>query len=105
MLVVLVAAAVLGVATSLVVGSPFAKHPVTKTDIERAVAKKPRGRVNLVLCNAVVLPSQTPQPKSRETWTCDTYLGKSLADQRNGPSYEVVVDKGSISSIRRVPAR
>jgi Na+/glutamate symporter len=105
MLVVLVAAAVLGVVTSLVVGSPFAKHAVTKTDIERAVAKKPRGRVNLVLCNAEVLPSQAPQPKSRETWTCDTYLGKSLADQRNGPSYEVIVDKGSISSIRRVPAR
>jgi Na+/glutamate symporter len=105
MLVVLVAAAVIGVVTSLVVGSPFAKHSVTKADIERAVAKRPRGRVNLVLCNAEVVPSQTPQPKSQETWTCDTYLGRSLADQRNGPSYEVIVDKGSIRSIRRVSAR
>jgi Na+/glutamate symporter len=105
MLVVLAAAAAIGVVTSLVVGSPFAKHSVSKADIERAVAKKPRGRVNLVLCNAEVLPAQKPQPKSRETWTCDTYLGRSLADQRNGPSYEVIVDRGSISSIRRVPAR
>jgi Na+/glutamate symporter len=105
MLVVVAAAAVIGVVTSLVIGSPFAKHSVTKADIERAVAKKPRGRVNLVLCNAEFIPTQTPQPKSRETWTCDTYLGRSLADQRNGPSYEVIVDKGSISSIRRVPAR
>jgi hypothetical protein len=103
---VLVAAAVIGVVTSIAVGNPFAKDPVTKTDIEHAVAKKVHGaRVNLTLCNAEVVPTQTPQPKSRETWTCDTYLGRSLATQRNGPSYEVIVDKGAITSIRRVPPR
>lgn len=106
MLLVLVAAAVVGVVASVVVGSPFAKHSVTKADIEHAVAKKPRGaRVNLVLCNQEVVPSQAPKPKSQQTWTCDTYLGQSLATQRNGPSYEVVVDDGSITSIRRVPPR
>lgn len=106
MVLVLIAAAAVGVGVALAFGGPFAKHAVTKTDIERAVAKKPRqGRVNLVLCNEEVLPSQTPQPKSRQTWTCDTYLGRSLADQRNGPSYEVVVDDGSIASIRQVAAQ
>ena len=106
MVLVLIAAAAVGVGASLAFGGPFAKRSVTKTDIERAVAKKPRqGRVNLVLCNEEVVPSQTPQPTSQQTWTCDTYLGRSLADQRNGPSYEVIVDDGSIKSIRRVAAR
>jgi hypothetical protein len=106
MLLVLAVAAVIGVVTSLAVGNPFAKDPVTKTDIEHAVSKKVHGaRVNLTLCNEEVVPTQTPQPKSRETWTCDTYLGRSLATQRNGPSYAVVVDDGSITSIRRVPPR
>jgi Na+/glutamate symporter len=101
---ILVAAAVIGVVTSIAVGNPFAKHSVTKTDIEHAVAKRVHGaRVNLTLCNEEVVPSQTPQPKSRHTWTCDTYLGRSLATQRNGPSYRVVVDHGDIKSIRRVP--
>jgi hypothetical protein len=106
MLLVLAVAAVIGIVTSLAVGNPFAKDPVTKTDIEHAVAKKVHGaRVNLTLCNVEVVPSQSPQPKSRDTWTCDTYLGQSLATQRNGPSYEVVVDHGSITSIRRVAPR
>jgi hypothetical protein len=104
MLLVLVVAAAIAVVTSIAVGNPFAKHSVTKTDIEHAVAKKVHGaRVNLTLCNEEVVPSQTPQPKSRHTWTCDTYLGRSLATQRNGPSYQVVVDDGEITSIRRVP--
>jgi predicted secreted protein len=103
-LIVLVVAAVIGVGASLALGNPFAKDSVTKTDIEHAVAKKVHGaRVNLTLCNQVAVPSQTPQPKSRQTWTCDTYLGQSLATQRNGPSYDVVVDDGDIKSIRRVP--
>jgi Na+/glutamate symporter len=106
MLLALLAAAVIGIGAAVALGNPFAKHSVTKADIERAVAKKPRGaRVNLTLCNEEVVPSQTPQPKSRQTWTCDTYLGQSLATQRNGPSYEVIVDDGSISSIRQVPPR
>jgi len=103
---VLVAAAVIGIVTSIAVGNPFAKDSVTKADIEHAVSKKVHGaRVNLTLCNEEVVPSQTPQPKGRQTWTCDTYLGRDIATQRNGPSYEVVVDGGDISSIRRVPPR
>ena len=103
-LLVLVAAVVVGVVVSITVGNPFAKHSVTKTQIEDAVAKKVHGaRVNLTLCNEEIVPSQTPQPKSRHTWTCDTYLGRSLATQRNGPSYRVIVDDGEIKSIRRVP--
>jgi hypothetical protein len=103
-LLVLVAAAVIGVGASLALGNPFAKDSVTKADIEHAVAKKVHGaRVNLTLCNEEVVPSQTPQPKGRHTWTCDTYLGQSLATQRNGPSYEVIVDDGAITSIRRTP--
>ena len=106
MLLVLVVAAVIAAVTSIAVGNPFAKDSVTKADIEHAVAKKVHGaRVNLTLCNQIAVPSQTPQPKSRQTWTCDTYLGQSLATQRNGPSYEVVVDDGDITSIRRVRAR
>jgi Na+/glutamate symporter len=101
---VLVAAAAIGIVVSITVGNPFAKDPVTKADIEHAVSKKVHGaRVNLTLCNVEFVPSKTPQPKSRETWTCDTYLGRSLATQRNGPSYRVVVDHGEIQSIRRVP--
>jgi Na+/glutamate symporter len=104
MVLVLVAAAVIGVVASLVIGDPFAKRSITKADIEHAVAKKVHGaRVNLTLCNQVVVPSQTPQPKSQETWTCDTYLGKNLATQRNGPSYAVIVDGNDIKSIRQVP--
>jgi hypothetical protein len=104
LLLVLVVAVVVAVVASIAVGNPFAKHSVTKAEIEHAVAKKVHGaRVNLTLCNEEVLPSQTPQPKSRHTWTCDTYLGQSLATQRNGPSYRVVVDDGEIKSIRRVP--
>jgi hypothetical protein len=104
MLIVLVAAVVIGVGASLALGNPFAKDSVTKTDIEHAVSKKVHGaRVNLTLCNEEIVPSQTPQPKGRHTWTCDTYLGQSLATQRNGPSYEVIVDDGAIKSIRRTP--
>ena len=104
MLIVVAVAVVIGVGASLALGNPFAKHSVTKTDIEHAVAKKVHGaRVNLTLCNEEVVPSQTPQPKGRHTWTCDTYLGQSLATQRNGPSYAVVVDDGAIKSIRQTP--
>ena len=103
---VLVVAAVIGVVASIAIGNPFAKGSVSKSDIEHAVAKKVHGvRVNLTLCNQEVVPTQTPQPKGRQTWTCDTYLGKNLATQRNGPSYDVIVDDGDITSIRRVPPR
>jgi hypothetical protein len=104
MLLVLVAGAVIGVVTVLVVGS-FTKDPVTKAQIERTVAKRPHGHVQVVLCNEEVVPSRTPQSNPPHTWTCDTYLGPTKADAQNGPSYEVVVnhDGDHIESIRRVP--
>jgi Na+/glutamate symporter len=105
MLLVLVAGAAIGLVTLLVVGSPFAKHPVTKVEIERAVARRPRGHVRLVLCNEEVVPSQRRQDSSARTWTCDTYIGRSIADQQNGPSYEVTVSDDRIESIRRVPTQ
>jgi hypothetical protein len=104
MLLVLIAGAALGVAAWLVLGNPFAKDPVTKAQIEHAVAQRPGGHVQLVLCNEEVVPSQTPRPASEHTWTCDTYLGPSAAAAQNGPSYQVVVDDDGIESIRRVAA-
>jgi hypothetical protein len=104
MLLVLIAGAALGVAAWLVLGTPFAKDPVTKAQIEHAVAQRPHGHVQVVFCNEEVVPSQTPRPASQHTWTCDTYLGPSAAHTQNGPSYEVTVDDDRIESIRRVPA-
>jgi hypothetical protein len=104
MLLVLIAAAVIGVGASLVIGSPFAKGPVSKTDIEHEVSKRPaKGHVALTLCNQEVLPSKTPPPKDVETWTCDTYIGPNQQDAQNGPSYRVTVKDGDIESIRQVP--
>jgi Na+/glutamate symporter len=103
MLVVLIAAAAVGVVTWLVVGTPFAKGPVTKAQIERAVAKRTRGHAQLTLCNEEVVPSETPRPKGEQTWTCDTYIGPTRADAQNGPSYQVIVDDNRIQSVRRVP--
>ena len=85
------------------IGSPFAKQPVTKKQMERTVAKRTPGKVQVSLCNEQVVPSQTPQPKSVQTWTCDTYVGPTAAEAQNGPSYAVVVKDGDIQSIRRVP--
>jgi Na+/glutamate symporter len=102
-LIVLIAGAAIGLAAWIVVGSPFAKRPVTKAGIERAVTKRTSGQVQLTLCNEEVVPSRTPHPASQHTWTCDTYLGPNPADAQNGPSYKVIVDDGSIQSIRRVP--
>jgi hypothetical protein len=99
----LVAAAVVGVLASLAFGSPFGDKPVTKKQIEARVTKRTRGNVQLTLCNAEVLPSQTPQPKNVETWTCDTYIGPNKAEAQNGPSYLVTVKDGDIDSIKRVP--
>ena len=103
MLVVLLAGAAIGVVAVLVVGSPLARHPVTKAEIERTVAQRPRGKVQQVFCNEEIVQSETPRPKGDHTWTCDTYLGPSPADAQNGPSYQVIVSGDSIRSIRRVP--
>jgi hypothetical protein len=100
---VLIAGAAIGLAAWLVLGTPFARRPVTKARIERAVAQRPRGRVQLVLCNEEVVPARTPGPDARHTWTCDTYLGRSAADAQNGPSYRVTVSDDRIASIRQVP--
>ena len=103
LVLVLIVGAAIGFATWLVVGTPFANGPVTKAQIEHTVAQRPRGHVASVFCNEEVLPSQKPPPKGTHTWTCDTYLGPSRLDQQTGPSYRVIVDDGSIQSIRRVP--
>jgi hypothetical protein len=102
-LIVLIACAAIGFVTWLVLGTPFAKRPVTKAQIEHAVAQRPRARVQLVLCNEEIVPSRTPRPRGLHTWTCDTYLGRSAADAQNGPSYEVTVSDDHIASIRPVP--
>jgi hypothetical protein len=102
MVLVLVAAGVVGVLASLAFGS-FGDKPVTKKQIEARVTKRTRGDVQLTLCNAEVLPSSTPPPKNVDTWTCDTYIGPNKADAQNGPSYLVTVKDGDIQSIKRVP--
>jgi hypothetical protein len=103
MLLVLLAAAAVGIMAALAFGSPFADKPVTKKQIEARVTKRTRGNVQLTLCNEEVLPSQTPPPKNVQTWTCDTYIGPNKAEAQNGPSYAVTVKDGDIASIRRVP--
>jgi hypothetical protein len=103
MVLVLLVGAAIGVATWLVVGSPFAKKSVSKADIEHTIAQRTRGRVQLVLCNEEVVPAQKSPPRGAQTWTCDTYVGPSKADAQNGPSYRVIVSGGQIDSIRRVP--
>src|SRR3954470_11908769 len=90
MLLVLIAGAATGVAPRLFVGTPFAKEPVTKAQIERTVAKRTRGHVQVVLCNEQFVPSQAPPPKNAHTWTCDTYVGPTAAAAQNGPSYQVI---------------
>ena len=99
----LIAGAAIGLVAWLVLGGPLADHAVTKAEIERTVAKRPRGQVQLVLCNEVFVPSSTARADPPQTWTCDTYLGPSRADAQNGPSYEVIVSDDRIESIRRVP--
>jgi len=98
-----VAAVAIIVVAWIVVGKPFAKGPVTKAEIEREVAKKPHsGKVQVVLCNEVFVPSQQAESDPPDTWTCDTYLGPTPREANNGPSYQVIVDKGRIKSIRHV---
>jgi len=101
MLIVLIAGAALGFGAWRLVAGPNAGRPVTKAEIERAVAKRPRGHVRLVLCNQEVVSSQQSQSDPPQTWTCDTYLGSSIEDQQTGPSYQVQVRDGRIRSIRR----
>src|SRR5215212_9818415 len=60
----------------LVAGALFGGGAVTEDEIERAVAQRPRGRVQFVLCNEIFVPSQTPRRSSAHTWTCDTYIGR-----------------------------
>src|SRR4051795_1440814 len=103
MLLVLIAAAAVGIVAALAFGSPFADEPVTKKQIEARVTKRTRGDVQLTLCKEEVKPSATPQPKNVRTWTCDTYIGPNKAEAQNGPSYAVTVKDGDIASIRRGP--
>jgi hypothetical protein len=103
MLIGLIAAAAIGAGVLLVVAKPFAKHPVTKAQIEHTVAQRTRGKVQVVLCNQVVVPTRTPQSNPPQTWTCDTYVGPTPAAAQNGPSYAVTVGDKRIQSIRRVP--
>jgi hypothetical protein len=103
MLLLLLTGAAIGFVAWLVLGTPFARRPVTKAQIEQAVAQRPGGHVQLVLCNEEVVPSRTPRPDPPQTWTCDTYLGPSAADAQNGPSYKVTVSDDRIESILRVP--
>ena len=97
--------AALGLGTWLVVGSPFGGGPVTKAAIERAVGRRPRGQVQLVLCNERFVASRAAEADPAQTWTCDTYLGPTRAEAQNGPSYEVIVRDERIASIRRVATR
>ena len=99
----LVAVVAVVAAVFVVVGNPFAKDRVTKADIERTVAERTKGNVQVTFCNEEFVPSQNPEQKPPETWTCDTYIGPSKAEAQNGPSYRVIVSDGRIESIRRVP--
>jgi hypothetical protein len=104
MLLALLAGAAIAVVAVLVVGNPFAKDPVTRTEIEQRVSKLPKGKVQLTLCNEIVVPTASGKPPPGQTWTCDTYIGPTkAAAQNNGPSYRVRVEGGEITSIRRVP--
>jgi hypothetical protein len=103
MLLVLIAGAAIGFGAWLALGRPFAHDPVTKAEIEHVVGRKPKGRVQLVLCNEEFVPTETPRSDPPQTWTCDTYLGPTKADAQNGPSYKVTVRDDEIRSIRQVP--
>ena len=104
MLLVLLAGAAIGHATLFVVSHPVANHPVSRAQIEREVSKRPKqGKVQLTLCNEVVVPTASGKPPPGHTWTCDTYIGPTKADAQNGPSYAVHVEGGDIKSIRQVP--
>jgi hypothetical protein len=102
-LLVVISAAAIGLVTWLAAGRPFVRRPVTKAQIEHAVAQRPRGQVQVVLCNEEFVPSESPRRNPPHTWTCDTYVGPSKRDAQNGPSYEVLVSGGRIRSIRQVP--
>jgi hypothetical protein len=101
MLLVVIAGAAIGLGVWLV--SARSKDPVTKAEIEHLVAQRPRGQVQFVLCNQEIVASRKPRPNPPQTWTCDTYLGRSKAHTQNGPSYQVIVSDERIKSIRRVP--
>jgi hypothetical protein len=104
MLLVLLAGAAIGAVALFVVGSPFAKDPLTRAQIEREVSKRPKhGKVQSTFCNEVVVPTASGKPPPGHTWTCDTYIGPTKADAQNGPSYAVKVEGGDITSIRQVP--
>jgi hypothetical protein len=105
MLLVLLCAAVLGAIVWFALGGRLTEEPVTKADIERAVGRRPRGNVQLVLCNEIFVPDSTPGSDPPQTWTCDTYLGPSAAQAQNGPSYLVTVRDDRIESIRPAPAQ
>jgi len=103
MLLAVIAGAAIGLVAWLVLGPRSDKSPVTKARIEHLVARRPRGQVQFVLCNQEIVASRTPRRKPPQTWTCDTYLGRSKAHTQNGPSYQVIVSHERIKSIRRVP--
>jgi hypothetical protein len=90
-LLVFVAGAVIGVVLLFALGAgPFAKDPVTRAQIESEVGKRPKhGKVQVTLCNQIVVPTASGKPPPGQTWTCDTYLGATRAHMQNGPSYAV----------------
>jgi hypothetical protein len=103
MLLALAAGAVLGVGAWLLIDSPFGNDPVTRADIERVVAKRPAGKVQVTLCNEEFVAGQATGKDAPHRWTCDTYIGPTKADAQNGPSYRVLVRDGEIASVERVP--
>jgi hypothetical protein len=103
MLLALAAGAVLGVGAWLLIDSPFGNDPVTRADIERVVAKRPAGKVQVTLCNEEFVAGQATGKDAPHRWTCDTYIGPTKADTQNGPSYRVLVRDGEITSVERVP--
>ncbi len=103
MLLALAAGAVLGVGAWFLIDSPFGRDPLTREDIERAVAKRPAGKVQVTLCNEEFVAGQATGKDAPHRWTCDTYIGPNKADAQNGPSYRVLVRDDEITSVRRVP--
>jgi hypothetical protein len=102
-LLALAAGAVLGVGAWLLIASPFGRDPLTREDIERVVAEKPAGKVQVTLCNEEFVAGQATGKDAPHRWTCDTYIGPTKANAQNGPSYRVLVRDDEITSVRRVP--
>ena len=102
MLIALAIGLVLGVGAWLLLGNR--RDPVTRADIERVVAKRPKtGKVQVTLCNEEFVAGQATGEDAPHRWTCDTYIGPTKASAQNGPSYRVFTRDGKITSVRQVP--